>query len=301
MGSPEIAVPTLEAVAGAHTVVAVVTQPDRPRGRGQDVAAPAVKLAAQRLGLPVLQPTKIRTPEFEAELRALDPDVGVVIAYGRILPANILAVPRHGCLNVHASLLPRYRGAAPIQWSIIRGERETGVTLMRMDVGLDTGPMLLERSVAITDDDTTATLTAKLAPLGAEVTLDGLARLAAGTLTETPQDHAQHTLAPMLDKSSGKVDFTQPARAVSCLVRGVEPWPGATCLLGGEVLKLFGPRVLSGTAPPGTVLGADRDGLVVACGEGAVAFAELQLPGRKRMSARALLVGRPIPPGTVLT
>jgi methionyl-tRNA formyltransferase len=300
MGSPEFAVPTLEAVLAAHQVVAVVTQPDKPAGRGQRLEPPPVKAVAERAGVPVLQPRSARTPELVDELRRLAPDVAVVVAYGKILPQAVLDVPRLGCLNVHGSLLPRYRGAAPIQWAIIRGETETGITIMKLDAGMDTGPMLLRRAVAIGEDDTAGTMAARLAPVGAELMREALARLEAGGLVETPQDGSLATLAPMLTKEDGRIDWSQPAAAVRDRVRGVDPWPGATALLDGEVVKMWRPRVVPGRGAPGEVLGADRDGLLVACGDGAVALAELQLPGRKRLPAPAFLAGRPVPAGTRL-
>jgi methionyl-tRNA formyltransferase len=301
LGSPEFAVPTLEAVAARHDVVLAVAQPDKPAGRGMKVAAPAVKLAAERLGIAVAQPKSARAPEFAEALRALAPDVAVVVAYGKILPQAVLDVPRHGCLNVHGSILPRYRGAAPIQWAVIRGERETGITIMQLDAGMDTGPMLLVRKLPISDEDTSGTLAPQLSTLGAELMLEALAKLQAGPLAATPQDNAQATMAPMLEKTTGRVDWTRSAREVSCLVRGVDPWPGAfTELAGGDVLKLWTPRIVEGRGVPGAVLGAEKAGLVVACGEGALALGELQLPGKKRMPATALLAGRPIPAGTVL-
>jgi methionyl-tRNA formyltransferase len=308
MGSPEFAVPTLRAVHARHDVLLAVCQPDKPAGRGQRVFAPAVKTAAEALGIPVAQPARVRgNDDFLAQLRALAPDVAVVVAYGKILPQAVLDVPRHGCLNVHGSLLPKYRGAAPVQWAVIRGERETGITIMQLDAGMDTGPMLLARAIPIADDDTAGTLAPRLAELGAELMIDTLARLAAGDPPRPqPQDDAAATLAPMLDKTTGHVDWTRPARAVSCLIRGVDPWPGATTELPAaapaarEILKLWSPRLAEGRGAPGTVLGLDRAGLVVACGEGALAIGELQLPGRKRLPAQALVAGRPIPPGTKL-
>jgi methionyl-tRNA formyltransferase len=306
LGSPEFAVPTLEAVAARHDVVLAVAQPDKPAGRGMKVASPAVKLAAERLGIAVAQPKSARTPDFAESLRALAPDVAVVVAYGKILPQAVLDIPKHGCLNVHGSILPRYRGAAPIQWAVIRGERETGITIMQLDAGMDTGPMLMVRTLPIGDEDTSGTLAPRLSALGAELMIEALERLQAGQLTATPQDDAQATMAPMLEKTTGRVDWTQPARAVSCLVRGVDPWPGAYTELAGapgapaDVLKLWTPSIVEGRGAPGTVLGADRSGLVVACGEGAVAIGELQLPGKKRLPAAALLSGRAIPAGTVL-
>jgi methionyl-tRNA formyltransferase len=301
-GSPAIAVPFLEAMAQATNVVAVVSQPDRPAGRGQQLAEPAVKIAARSLGLPVLQPEKVRTPEWEAQLRALDADVFVVVAYGRILPQALLDLPRRGCWNVHASLLPKLRGAAPIQWSIIRGDRVTGVAVMRMEAGLDTGPVAAVREVPIGDDDTTETLALALAAAGAPLLAETLPSILDGTVRVTPQDDAAATLAPPLVKEDGRLRFDVPARAVSARARGVHPWPGATVLLDGEIARVFAPRVLPGPAggAPGAVLGLRPEGLAVACADAPIAFAELQLPGRKRMPAAALLAGRPIPPGTSL-
>jgi methionyl-tRNA formyltransferase len=247
-----------------------------------------------------LQPERIKREEAVAQIRALMPDVVVVMAYGQILPRSVLEIPRIACLNLHASLLPKYRGAAPIQWAIIRGERETGVTLMQMDAGMDTGDMLGTRTLAIDEWVTAGQLHTRLAPLGAELLLDGIARLKAGTITREKQDDAQATMAPMLTKETGRVDFSAGARAVRDLVRGCDPWPTAYTLYGGEPLKLFRARIVSGRGTPGVVLGADRDGLIVGCGDDAVAFAELQLPGKKRMAASALLAGRPMPAGTKL-
>jgi methionyl-tRNA formyltransferase len=301
-GSPAIAVPFLEAVAQATNVVAVVSQPDRPAGRGQQLAEPAVKIAARSLGLPVLQPEKVRTPEWEAQLRALDADVFIVVAYGRILPQALLDLPRRGCWNVHTSLLPKLRGAAPIQWAIIRGERVTGVAIMRMEAGLDTGPVAAVRQVPIGDDDTTETLALSLAAAGAPLLAETLPAILDGSVQVTKQDDAAATLAPPLVKEDGRLRFDVPARAVSARARGVHPWPGATVLLNGEIARVFSPRVLPGPAggAPGAVLGLRPEGLAVACADAPIAFAELQLPGRKRMPAAALLAGRPIPAGTSL-
>ncbi len=300
MGSPEFAVPCLEALLATEDVVAVVTQPDKPAGRGLGVAPPAVKVRALAAGVPVMQPQSVRKPPFLDELRALRSDLAVVVAYGKILPPDVLVAPRLGCLNVHASLLPKYRGAAPIQWAIINGERETGVTLMQMDAGMDTGDMLLKRSLAIDEWVTAGQLHARLAPLGAEVLVDGLARLKRGALVPEKQDGAQATMAPMLTKDTGRVDFAAGARAVRDLVRGCDPWPTAYTTLAGEPLKLFRAKVVSGRGTPGVVLGADRDGLIVGCGDDAIALGELQLPGKKRMPTAALLAGRAIAVGTQL-
>jgi methionyl-tRNA formyltransferase len=301
-GSPEIAVPFLEGLAAAADVVAVVSQPDRPAGRGQKVTEPAVKLAARRLGLPVLQPERVRTPEALAELRALDADLFVVVAYGRILPQALLDLPRRGPWNVHASLLPALRGAAPIQWAIIEGRAVTGVSVMRMEAGLDTGPVAAAREVHIDDADTAATLSAKLAAAGAPLLVETLPAILDGSVRLRPQDDAAATVAPMLTKADGRLRFDLPARAVSARARGVDPWPGASALLDGEPMRLYGPRVLAppAGAAPGTVVGLRAEGLAVACADAPVAFAELQLPGRRRLPAAAVLAGRPIPPGTPL-
>jgi methionyl-tRNA formyltransferase len=300
MGSPEFAVPCLEVLLRTEEVRAVVCQPDKPAGRGLSVTAPAVKRAALAHGLPVWQPTSVRQASFIDDLRAIAPDLAVVVAYGKILPPEALAVPRLGCLNVHASLLPRYRGAAPIQWAIIRGETQTGVTLMQMDAGMDTGPMLLQRAVPLDEQVTAGALHERLAQEGAVLLEEALPLLKAGRLLPTPQDGSQATLAPMLTKETGRVDFARGARAVRDLVRGCDPWPAAVTTVEGDTLKLFRPKVISGAGEPGAVLGADRDGLLVGCGQDAVAFGELQLPGKKRMTASALLAGRPIPRGTRL-
>jgi methionyl-tRNA formyltransferase len=300
-GSPQFAVPALAAVAAEHQVLAVVTQPDRPAGRGKALAPPPVKELAGRLGLTVLQPPGLKTPEVVASLAAYQADVFVVVAYGRILPPALLALPRLGPWNVHASLLPRYRGAAPIQWALIRGETTTGVCIMRMEAGLDTGPVAARAELPIADDDTAGSLSPRLSELGAQLLRQTLPRIAAGAVTLEPQDHAAATLAPPLRKEDGRLDFTTDARAVAARARGVDPWPGPTAVLDGEVIKLFAPRLTGGSGAPGAVLGLTPEGLAVACADGAVAFAELQLPGRRRLPAAAVLAGRPIPPGTRLS
>ncbi|MFH2010095.1 MAG: methionyl-tRNA formyltransferase [bacterium] len=308
MGSPDFAVPTLEALAERHEVVAVVAQPDRPAGRGRKLTAPPVKTSALARQIPVLQPTRVKTDSFREELVALAADVAVIAAYGRILPAAVLDTPRLGSYNVHASLLPRGRGAAPIQWSIIHGDEQTGVTIMKMDAGMDTGDIALQRTVPISDTDTGGSLSQTLARLGADALLEALERLASGALPLTPQNHAQATQAPMLQKADGRLDWRLSARLVSCRARGVDPWPGAHAHLRSDerdehdehkprLVKLFDPAVTNGAGVSGEILGLDDHGLVVACGEGAVSFAELQLPGRKRLPARAVLAGRALEPG----
>jgi methionyl-tRNA formyltransferase len=224
----------------------------------------------------------------------------IVVAYGRILPPSLLNLAPRGCINVHASILPRYRGAAPIQWAIARGERETGVSIMQMDEGMDTGPVFSVRRLPIADEDTSGTLADRLARLGAEALVEALPSILGGTALATPQDGASATSAPILTKEHGRLDFAQPAPSVRDWIRAMDPWPGAETRLGAEPLRLFGARLVSGRGEPGVVMGADRDGLLVACREGAIGVSELQLPGRKRMPARAFLAGRPIPAGTRL-
>ncbi len=299
-GSPAFAVPCLRAVAAETDLRAVVSQPDRPAGRGQAPTPPAVKQEAIALGVPVLQPEKVRTQETADALAAFGADLFVVVAYGRILPQGLLDLPRLGPFNVHASVLPRLRGAAPIQWSIIRGETETGVSIMRMEAGLDTGPVAAVRTLPISDDDTTGTLSEKLSRLGAELLVATLPAIADGSIVLRPQDDAAATLAPPLTKGDGLLRWEQPARLVSAQARGVDPWPGAATLLAGEPLKLFGPRVVpvAGGGAPGTVRAIGGEGLVVGCGEGAVTFAELQFPGKRRMPAG--LARDRLPPGTRL-
>ena len=304
MGSPEFAVPCLRALHAQHEVALVVSQPDKPAGRGGQLTAPAVKAAAQELGLPVIQPRSARTGELRDAMVATGAELAVVVAYGKILPRAVLEALPRGCINVHGSLLPRYRGAAPVQWAVIHGEPETGVTIMQLDEGMDTGPALLERRVAIDPDETAGELLARLGPIGAEALLEAIHRLAAGTLRPAPQDHARATHAPMLTKADGAIDFAQPAPAVAARIRGVDPWPGAYADLRGQPVKLFRARAepaAAGAAPaPGTVVAIDAAGAHVACGEGAVAIRELQAAGRKRLSAAQFAAGRGIAVGDVL-
>ena len=299
MGSPDFAVPSLEAVAAHHEVALVVTQPDKPAGRGGALTPPAVKRAAERLGLPIAQPVKVRPPEVAAMLRATGAELGVVVAYGKILPPAILTAFPRGCINVHGSLLPAYRGAAPIQWAVIDGRATTGVTIMQLDEGMDTGPMLLTRALAIGAEETAGELFARLAPLGAAALVDAIAGLAAGTLAPVPQPAEGASHARMLTKDDGAIDFARPAAVVAAHLRGVDPWPGAVARLGGELVKLHGARAVERAvdAAPGTVLAIDGDGAHVACAEGAVIVRELQLPGRKRLPARDLANGRRLAAG----
>jgi methionyl-tRNA formyltransferase len=303
MGTPDFAVPSLRALAPRHRLLAVVTQPDRPKGRGQALAPSPVKAAALELGVPVLAPEKLRTREAREELERFGADLFVVAAYGKILSAKLLAVPRLGCINVHASLLPAYRGAAPIHWAVIRGEARSGITIMQMDEGMDTGPILFAEGIDLRADETTGSLHDRLAPLGAELLLRAIDGLLDGSVAPRPQPAEGVSMAPMLSKVDGVVSFAASAVEVDRRIRGLDPWPGASTTLAGAPLKLFASRLAPGQGGgrPGEVLGADRRGLLVACGEGEAIFvAELQLAGKKRMAATALVAGHPIPAGTLL-
>ena len=300
MGTPDFALATFEGLIEAGcNLVGVYTQPDRPKGRGNKLAAPPVKELAVKHGLPVFQPPKLRAPEVVEQLRGLRPELIVVVAYGQILPQAVLEIPRYGCINVHASLLPKYRGAAPINQAIIDGETETGVTTMLMDAGLDTGDMLVKCRIAIDANETAGQLHDRLAMLGREAMAETLKRLCAGKLVAEKQDDSLSCYAPMLKKEDGLIDWRQSATRVHNLVRGLDPWPGAYTRLGTEVLKIAATRVdpqLSG--PPGTVLRAAADGVRIACGDGALVIGELQLPGKKRLPAGDFLRGRELPTGT---
>lgn len=305
MGSPEFAVPALEALLAHHAVALVVTQPDKPAGRGGKLAAPAVKIVAERAGIPVYQPLRARAPEVAERLRATGAELGVVVAYGKILPPAVLAAFPRGCINIHGSLLPAYRGAAPIQWAVIDGRPVTGITIMQLDEGMDTGPMLLQRETPVGAAETAGELFARMAPLGAAALLEAVAGLTAGTLTPVAQPATGASHARMLTKADGALDFTRPAAAVAAHARGVDPWPGAVAGLRGQPIKLFRPQVgdvaSDASAAPGTVVALDERGAWIACGTGAVGFGELQLPGRRRMTARELAAGRAIVVGDVLT
>ncbi len=307
MGSPEFAVPSLRAVAGAFNVVGVVCQPDKPAGRGKQLTAPAVKVAALELQLPVLQPTSVRTPAFLAELQALGADVAVVVAYGKILPRAVLEAFRFGCINVHGSLLPAYRGAAPIQWAVLDGLRETGVTIMQLDEGMDTGPMLRVQTMPIEPGQSAGDLAVAMAPLGATTLMATMADLVAGQLHATPQPDGA-TIARMLRKEDGWVDFAMPATHVAARICGVDPWPGAQVqLLGSDGVavgvKLFGAvtHVHQGSlSAPGTIVAIAPSGGVVACADGFVRISDIQVAGRKRMAFAALAAGRGVSAGQQL-
>lgn len=305
LGSGAFAVPSLEALLDAgHDVAALVTQPDREKGRGRAMASPPTKPVAQRHGVPVLQPPRIKEPQAIEALRALRPEVQVVVAYGQILPRTVIDIPPLGTVNVHSSLLPRYRGAAPIHWAIVNGERETGITTMLIDEGLDTGPTLLARSTPIGPEETAPELEARLAPLGAELLLETLDGLTRGTLTPRPQDHSRATLAPLLEKEDARIDWTRPAREIAFRVRGLQPWPGTVATWAGGEIKVLRAREVEGgvtDAPPGTVLAVDRDGIVVASGRGTrLRLMEVQPESRRPMPAAAFAAGARLQPGARL-
>jgi methionyl-tRNA formyltransferase len=293
LGTPEFAVPSVDALArSGHQILAVVAQPDRPAGRSQALRAPATKTWAAAQGIPVLQPEKVRDGALAEALRALAPDVLVVTAYGRILGQDLLTLAPLGAVNVHASILPRWRGAAPIQWAVASGDTETGVTVMQMDQGLDTGDLLLVRTLAIGPEETAEQLSPRLAALGGQAIVEALPLLAAGALVPVRQDEARRTLAPLLEKEHGRLDFTRPAAELAARIRGFTPWPGAFTTLDGRALKLHAARVASGDgAAPGTARGVGG-ALRVACGGGsALDVTELQPEGRRRMAAADFLHG----------
>ena len=295
-GTPGFAIPSLEALLReGHEVVGVVTQPDRPRGRGRRTVGPStVKVRALEAGIPVLDSPRPRGEGFLAELGALGPEISVVVAYGHILPPEVLALPPRGSVNVHASLLPTLRGAAPVNWAIIRGAARTGVTVMRMTDGMDEGPLLLQRSLPIGEDETASLLASRLSALGAELLQDALRRLEAGTLAEVEQDHLRATYAPKVDRGRARIEWGREAGEIHALIRGMDAVPGAWTLVRGEPLKLFGPRIRKSALPasPGTILGRDpAEGLVVKAGARALLLTEVQPAGRRRMAAGAWLRG----------
>ena len=293
-GTPGFAVPTLDRLVEAgHRIVLVVTQPDRPRGRGLETAASPIKQRALVLGLPIAQPDKIKTSDaFRSQLVSLKPEVIIVVGYGRMIPRWMIELPRHGNLNLHASLLPKYRGAAPVQWAIANGESVTGVTTMRVDEGLDTGGILLQQEVAITPDDTALTLAPRFAEGGARLMVETLRQLAAGTLQARPQDHSRATLAPLLKKEDGRIDFTWTATDIHNRLRGFQPWPGVYTGFRGKNLALWGVQPVSGVAVPPSELRVANERLLLGCGRGSVLeITELQPEGKKRMRARDFLHG----------
>lgn len=294
--------PCLEALHAMSDIAVVISQPDRPAGRGLAMRPPAVKKRALELGLDVWQPTKVRTAEFAEKLRGLEADVAVVVAYGRILPRAVLDAPRTGCVNVHASLLPRWRGAAPIQWSIVHGDAEAGVSLMQMDEGMDTGAVLATASTRIARDDDAATLSDRLSKMGAELLRAELPRYVAGEITPQAQEDSAATMAPLLKKAHGLIDWNKSSQAVHNQIRGMNPWPGAHTVLGERRIKVH--RTVASTldpegATPGQVIALDPEGILVACAEGTLEIQELQESGRKRVDARAFASGRGVAVGDV--
>jgi methionyl-tRNA formyltransferase len=286
-GTPKLAVPSLEALAELAQVVRVICQPDQPAGRGMKLRAPPVKERALELGLSVEQPEKVRPPEFAASLRALDADVALVIAYGRILPKAVLDAPRRGCVNVHASILPRWRGAGPIQWAIAHGDRETGVCLMQMDEGMDTGPVIACERTPIDPDETSLELGDRLSKMAAEIVRAKLRAYVDGELAPVPQPAEGVTMAPLLKKEDGRIDWSAPARAVHDRARAMHPWPGASAELDGRRVKIAKTRVKDddgALGEPGTVLSVS-DGIAVACGRGAVVLRRVQPEDKREMEA----------------
>ena len=298
MGTPDFAVPALEKLAAAHEVAAVFTQPDKPVGRKQVLMPPDVKVCAEKLGIPVCQPKSMKTDEALALLKSFAPDVVVVAAYGQILPKAVLDVPRLGCVNIHGSLLPKYRGAAPIQQAVLDGEKVTGVTTMLMDVGLDTGDILMKKETPIGENETSAELFDRLAVLGGELIIETLDLLEKGALTPKKQDEALATHTTKIDKSRCPVDFTKSAQEIHNQIRGLYSWPIATAEIGGKRVKLHRARVAEGSGKPGEILSVRP--LVIACGEGAIEILELQPEGKKKMTADAFAAGHGLHAGEML-
>ncbi len=309
MGTPDFAVETLCQTARAgHEILGVVTQPDKPKGRGKSLQPTPVKEVALKLGLPVYQPESIKSPDFVNVLKQLKPDIIVVVAFGQLISREILEIPPHGCVNVHASLLPKYRGAAPVQWAVIRGEQESGVTIMRMDEGLDTGDMLVKEAIPLAADETGGSLFEKLSHLGAKLLVEALQAIDAGTVVAKPQPEESPTpYAAMIQKSMGCIQWSKEAVEIERLLRGLNPWPSAFTHLNGKTLKIFkgsvcAPEDLEGAseAIPGQILAADAKGMCVKCGRDCLRIEELQLEGKKRMPSGEFLRGHSIQTGVLL-
>lgn len=301
MGTPDFAVPSLKAlIESEHEVVAVVAQPDKPKGRGHKLTPPPTKVLAEEFNIPVLQPDKIKTEEFLKELEELDPDVISVTAYGKIIPKSILEMPEYGCINVHPSLLPKYRGAAPVNWTLIHGEKLTGVTIMQMDEGMDSGDILLVRKVLINDEDDAGTMLEKLSHIGAEMLVETVELLGEGKLSPVKQDESLATYAPMLKKSDGEINWDKPAEEIRNLVRGLTPWPGTFTKIENKTLKIFKTKIVEGRGKPGEVVLSSRNDLHIATGDGALEIRELQMEGGKRLDIKSFLTGHQIEEGTIL-
>ncbi len=305
MGTPEFAASSLSSLLdGEDEIVAVITQPDKAKGRSGKLQPPPVKVVAQEAGIPVLQPTSdIKSEQFHKGIASYQPDLIVVVAYGRLLPKNILDLPPFGCINLHASLLPKYRGAAPIQWAIINNEQEVGVTIMQMDEGMDTGDMLCRSRITVNPDETSASLFDRLAALGSETLKKAILGLKAGSMIAQPQDHDRASYAPRLEKKDGLIDWGKSAQILEPLIRGLDPWPAAFSFLGGKRLRLFSPEIvfLDTEAEPGTILRADKAGFIIACGENALQIHTVQPEGKKKMPADVWLRGTQLTPGTRLS
>lgn len=310
MGTPDFAVGALQALIEAgHQVAAVVTQPDKPKGRGKELQMTPVKACAVAHDIPVFQPVKIKEPEAVAVLRGYQADIFVVAAFGQILSEEILAMPKYGCINIHASLLPKYRGAGPIQWAIIDGEKKTGVTIMQMEKGLDTGDMLMQTEVEITPRETADTLHDKLAEAGARLIVEALPKIEAGQVTPRKQNDAESCYAKMLTKSMGRIDWSMEAEKLDCLIRGLISWPGASTLLRGKTLKIWEEEPADAASfeaqtaakEPGTVLAVEKDAFYVQTGSGTLKVTEVQPEGKRRMAVKDFLLGYPIKAGEMFT
>jgi methionyl-tRNA formyltransferase len=304
MGTPDFSVPTLECLIDSeHEIIGVVTQPDKPKGRGKHIIHPPIKMVALEKGIPVYQPIKVKEQDFMDTMAALKPDLAVVVAFGQILPKAFLELPKYGCINIHASLLPKYRGAGPIQWAVIHGEATTGVTTMYMDVGLDTGDMLLKETVKIEPNETGGSLHDKLSVIGGPLILKTIQAMVENHLVRQPQDNALATYAPMLNKEMGNINWNQPADTIEHLVRGLNPWPSAYTYYEGKLLKIWESEVVTSDAldiPNGSICEIGDDGFVVKCKEDALLIKNLQLQGKKRMSTVDFLRGHQIQLGQVL-
>ncbi len=299
MGTPEFAVPTLEALIQEHEVIGVYTQPDKPKGRGKAMAYPPVKEKALEHNLPVYQPVKVREASVVAEIEAMNPDAIVVVAFGQILPESILNIPKYGCINVHASLLPKYRGAAPMQWAIIDGEEETGITTMYMAKGLDTGDMILKATTPIGPKETGETLHDRMSVMGGPLILETLKQIEAGTAPRIKQDDSLSCYASMLDKELGCIDWNKDAASIERLIRGLNSWPSAYTFWNGKTLKIWDSEVVESSCEGenGTVIAKDKISFTVKCGENALKILEVQLQGKKRMATQAFLVGNQVDTG----
>ena len=304
MGTPDFSVGTLRELAKAgHEIAGVISQPDKPKGRGKNLQPTPVKEAAMELGLPVYQPKKVRDPEFIQVMKKLNPDVIVVVAFGQIIPKEILHMPKYGCINVHASLLPAYRGAAPIQWAVINGDKVSGVTTMQMNEGLDTGDMIMKTEVPLSEDETGGSLHDKLAEAGAKLCVETLKALEDKTATWETQGESPTAYAKMLDKKLGDIDWSRSAKSIECLIRGLNPWPSAYTDWNGKVMKIWEAGVLDENtdAKPGTIVKVEKDSFSVQTGDGLLKVLALQIPGKKRMEADAFLRGYQIETGCELS